>query len=55
MAWMLPDSETTQTLPRLTTRIPTSELRPGDILNSPQHVVLFSGWMDKTKGTFTFY
>ncbi|MET9607015.1 RICIN domain-containing protein [Streptomyces sp. NPDC006512] len=55
MAWMLPDSETTLTLPRLTTPIPTSELRPGDILNSPDHVVLFADWIDQKKGTFSFY
>ncbi|MER5808229.1 RICIN domain-containing protein [Streptomyces sp. NPDC002033] len=55
MAWMLKASETTLSLPRLTTRIPTSELRPGDILNSSEHVVLFAGWIDRAKGTFTFY
>nr|WSW64478.1 RICIN domain-containing protein [Streptomyces sp. NBC_00998] len=55
MAWMLPASETTQTLPGSAKQISTSELRPGDILNSPAHVVLFAGWTDKAKGTFTYY
>ncbi|MFD8025754.1 RICIN domain-containing protein [Streptomyces lavendulae] len=55
MAWMLPASETTHTLPREAKPISTSELLPGDILNSPEHVVLFAGWIDKAKGTFTFY
>ncbi|MBW3363087.1 RICIN domain-containing protein [Streptomyces sp. 09ZI22] len=55
MTWRLPASETTRTLPRLTKQISRSELRPGDILNSPEHVVLFSGWIGQAKGTFTYY
>ncbi|MFE9566795.1 RICIN domain-containing protein [Streptomyces sp. NPDC006487] len=55
MAWMLPASETTRTLPDVAEPISTAELLPGDILNSPEHVVLFAGWIDKAKGTFTFY
>ncbi|MEJ8645379.1 RICIN domain-containing protein [Streptomyces sp. MS1.HAVA.3] len=55
MAWMLPASETTHTLPRLAKQISISELRPGDILNSPAHVLLFGGWTDKGKRTFTYY
>ncbi|MFW3469925.1 RICIN domain-containing protein [Streptomyces microflavus] len=55
MTWRLPASETTRTLPRLTKQISRSELRPGDILNSPEHVVLFGGWIDQAKGTFTYY
>lgn len=49
MAWKLPASETTLTLPAVTAPIDTSELLPGDILNSAQHVVLFAGWTDKAK------
>ncbi|MER5853439.1 RICIN domain-containing protein [Streptomyces sp. NPDC002012] len=55
MTWRLPTSESTRTLPRLTKEISRSELRPGDILNSPEHVVLFGGWIDQAKGTFTYY
>ncbi|MEV7547696.1 RICIN domain-containing protein, partial [Streptomyces sp. NPDC089915] len=57
MAWMLPASENTDSLPSRAKEISTSELRPGDILNSvgEGHVVLFDDWIDKAKGTFSFY
>ncbi|WP_405787242.1 RICIN domain-containing protein [Streptomyces sp. NBC_00029] len=55
MAWKLPASETTLTLPAVTKPISSSEMLPGDILNSKGHVVLFASWIDKTKGTLTYY
>lgn len=45
MAWDLGSSLTTWTLPSVSTRLSsTSLLRPGDILNFSEHVVLFVGW-----------
>ncbi|MGO4748627.1 hypothetical protein AB4212_08350 [Streptomyces sp. 2MCAF27] len=62
MAWQLPSSETTYSLMPsgesdhdITTRISTAELQPGDILNSPEHVVIFDRWIDRDRGTFSYY
>lgn len=55
MAWQLPHSEVTGTLPNVAIRISTADLKPGDILNSPEHVVIFGGWIDRDRGTFAYY
>ncbi|MGW1013979.1 FG-GAP-like repeat-containing protein, partial [Streptomyces termitum] len=56
MAWHLKDSLTTWTLPGVSSQIGFSSLKPGDALNyDAQHVFLFAGWKDKTKGDFTYY
>ncbi|MFF4579457.1 hypothetical protein ACFY15_13765, partial [Streptomyces sp. NPDC001373] len=55
MAWQLPSSRTTYSLPDVSTQISKWDLRPGDILNSNDHVVLFAGWRDKSAGTFNYY
>ncbi|MER7956930.1 hypothetical protein [Streptomyces sp. NPDC096030] len=55
MAWQLPTSDTTLTLPRRAHPIAVKDLKPGDILNSSGHVILFGAWTDQAKGTFTFY
>ncbi|MFH8615016.1 hypothetical protein ACH4E8_08050 [Streptomyces sp. NPDC017979] len=55
MAWQLPTSETTHTLPGRAHRIDKKDLKPGDLLNSTQHALLFGAWVDSAKGTFTYY
>ncbi|MFF9908991.1 hypothetical protein [Streptomyces sp. NPDC013457] len=55
MAWQLPTSDTTLTLPRRAHPIAVKDLKPGDILNSRGHVILFGAWNNQAKGTFTFY
>ncbi|MFD8693570.1 hypothetical protein ACFV1O_01955, partial [Kitasatospora purpeofusca] len=55
MAWELGESPTTGTLPSYSTAINKFDLKPGDILNSSEHVVLFAGWRDKNAGTFNYY
>ncbi|MEU9995439.1 hypothetical protein [Streptomyces sp. NPDC050848] len=55
MAWQLPTNRTTLTLPAVGRAIDFKELEPGDILNSREHVVLFAGWIDKGRRTFTYY
>ncbi|MEU5163854.1 hypothetical protein AB0G74_30160 [Streptomyces sp. NPDC020875] len=55
MAWQLPVSETTYTLPGRARRIDKTDLKPGDLLNSAQHALLFGAWADHAKGTFTYY
>ena len=56
MVWDLSSSLVTQTLPSVSTQIPTSELQPGDALDyTAEHVILFAGWIDQAAGTFTYY
>ncbi|MBB5121702.1 FG-GAP-like repeat-containing protein [Streptomyces eurocidicus] len=56
MAWMLKQSRNTWSLRDVTTRISTSDLKPGDILNNTQsHVIIFAGWIDKSARTFYYY
>ena len=56
MVWDLSSSLVTQTLPSVSTQIPTSELQPGDALDyTAEHVILFGGWIDQSAGTFTYY
>ncbi|MFJ9460015.1 hypothetical protein ACIRST_33715, partial [Kitasatospora sp. NPDC101447] len=55
MAWELKESPTTGGLPSYSTAINRSDLQPGDILNSSDHVVLFAGWRDRNAGTFNYY
>ncbi|MFH8386945.1 hypothetical protein ACH4E7_39535, partial [Kitasatospora sp. NPDC018058] len=55
MAWELPESPNTGGLPSYATAINNSDLQPGDILNSAEHVVIFAGWRDKGAGTFNYY
>ncbi|MFI8952631.1 hypothetical protein ACIGO6_39955, partial [Streptomyces sp. NPDC053750] len=55
MAWQLPASETTLTLPRHARPIDVRTLQPGDLLNSSSHALLFHRWTDKAKGRFTYY
>ncbi|MET9296768.1 VCBS repeat-containing protein [Streptomyces sp. NPDC003077] len=53
MAWHLPNSETTWTLPSFSTRLGSlDDLQPGDALNNiNSHVVLFVGWTDSSHTT----
>ena len=46
----------TWTLPNIATRLPSVlDLQPGDILDNLQHhVILFTGWVDKTTGVFSY-
>ena len=46
----------TWTLPNIATRLAsTSLLQPGDILDYPyHHVILFTGWVNKAAGTFSY-
>ncbi|MCP9211441.1 RICIN domain-containing protein [Streptomyces sp. NEAU-Y11] len=55
MAWQLKSSLSTHSLPSVATRIDVPDLKPGDVLNSSQHAVIFGGWTDQTKGTFSYY
>ncbi|WP_327389017.1 RICIN domain-containing protein [Streptomyces sp. NBC_01207] len=55
MAWQLKSSLSTHSLPSVANRIGVADLKPGDVLNSSQHVVVFGGWTDRAKGTFTYY
>lgn len=55
MAWQLRSSMSTRSLPSVSTRIPTADLKSGDILNAPGHVILFGGWTDQARGEFTYY
>ncbi|MFD5465324.1 hypothetical protein ACFWIQ_21220, partial [Kitasatospora sp. NPDC127059] len=55
MAWELPESPNTGGLPSYGSVIDRSDLQPGDILNSAEHVVIFAGWRDKGAGTFNYY
>ncbi|WP_377267763.1 hypothetical protein [Peterkaempfera sp. SMS 1(5)a] len=56
MAWNLPVSRTTWTLPDVATAISKSAMQPGDILDyTSEHVILFAGWKDKSAGTFYYY
>ncbi|MCY0953190.1 hypothetical protein [Streptomyces sp. H27-S2] len=55
MAWQLTGSPTTMPLPNVSTAINKWDLKPGDILNSDDHVVLFAGWRDKSASTFNYY
>ncbi|MBC3843155.1 hypothetical protein GXW82_32025 [Streptacidiphilus sp. 4-A2] len=56
MAWNLPYSRTTWTLPEVATQISKSALQPGDILDYVQeHVLLFAGWDNQSAGTFYYY
>lgn len=52
MAWQLPDSLTTNSLPDVSTRISIDSLQPGDALNNiTTHTVLFTGWADSSHYT----
>ncbi|KAB7846891.1 FG-GAP repeat domain-containing protein [Streptomyces mobaraensis] len=53
MAWHLPISATTWSLPEYSTRLGSlDDLRPGDALNNiNSHVVLFTGWADANHTT----
>ncbi|KUN99694.1 tectonin domain-containing protein [Streptomyces caeruleatus] len=55
MAWQLPYSRSTSTLREVSSKIDTSELKPGDILNSDRHVLIFGGWTDRAGREFTYY
>jgi FG-GAP-like repeat len=46
----------TWTLPNIATRLPSvMDLQPGDILdNLAHHVILFTGWVDKATGVFSY-
>jgi hypothetical protein len=46
----------TWTLPSIAVRLPSVwDLQPGDILDYPSHhVILFTGWRDRSKGIFSF-
>ncbi|MFB6522065.1 hypothetical protein [Streptomyces sp. NPDC056401] len=55
MAWQLNSSRTTLSLPAVSAEISKWDLKPGDVLNSNDHVVLFAGWRDKSAGTFNYY
>ncbi|MFG2914828.1 hypothetical protein ACGF0D_18310 [Kitasatospora sp. NPDC048298] len=55
MAWELTSSPTTYGIPSYSTAISKLDLRPGDVLNSSEHVVIFAGWRDKAAGTFNYY
>ncbi|MDX2394131.1 RICIN domain-containing protein [Streptomyces sp. DK15] len=55
MAWQLKSSLSTRSLPSVATRIHVADLKPGDVLNSSQHVLIFGGWTDQAKGTFAYY
>ncbi|WP_019887869.1 hypothetical protein [Streptomyces purpureus] len=50
MAWHLPTSATTWTLPNYSTQLASlDDLKPGDALNNINaHVVLFAGWTDSS-------
>jgi hypothetical protein len=53
MAWHLNRSETTGTLPRLSTRLGSlDDLQPGDMIDEPsEHVVLFVSWTSSAHTT----
>ena len=56
MAWQLKDSHVTQTLPQVANTIKWADLQPGDALDyEAEHVILFAAWIDKSKGTFSYY
>ena len=60
MAWGLPSSLTTVTLPSVSYAIAKDALEPGDILNNPLpgtsgHVVLFAGWADAQQTEYYAY
>ncbi|MFD0367612.1 hypothetical protein [Streptomyces sp. NPDC127114] len=55
MAWQLPYSRSTHTLRAVSKKIGLSELKPGDILNSDRHVLIFGGWTDRAGREFTYY
>ncbi|MEU6283201.1 VCBS repeat-containing protein [Streptomyces sp. NPDC047028] len=45
MAWHLPTSATTYSLPNYSSRLGSlDDLQPGDIINSGEHVVIFQSW-----------
>ena len=60
MAWGLPDSLTTWTIPRVAKRIGKGELKPGDVLlnndgGALRHVVIFGGWANAEKTSYIGY
>ncbi|MFG2917511.1 FG-GAP repeat domain-containing protein [Kitasatospora sp. NPDC048298] len=56
MAWHLTSSLVTQTLPNVSTKVPFSDLKPGDALDyTAEHTFLFAGWTNKANGDFTYY
>lgn len=59
MAWHLGSSLTTATLPRVSTKIPATELQPGDVLlrrdSAQHHVVLFVGWSPTDAGRHRYF
>ncbi|GAA4830317.1 hypothetical protein [Kitasatospora terrestris] len=58
MAWHLAggsNGPNTDGLVAYSTEIARSDLKPGDILDSPAHVVLFDHWDDSNHTTFSYY
>ncbi|MER5642658.1 hypothetical protein ABT095_37695 [Kitasatospora sp. NPDC002227] len=56
MAWQLPSSLITDTLPSVSTRLGSlNDLQPGDAINSAKHVVLFAGWTDSSHTVANVY
>ncbi|GAA2964110.1 RICIN domain-containing protein [Kitasatospora cinereorecta] len=55
MAWQLESSLSTHSLSSVATTVRTTDLERGDVLNSAQHALIFGGWTDKGRGTFTYY
>lgn len=55
--WKLPRKYSTSTLFSLCTKLPSpADLKPGDVMNSPEgHVLLFVKWSDETKTRALFY
>jgi len=56
MAWALPSSYTTFTLPSVSHPIAKADLQPGDILlNTTSHVVIFRSWANAEKTEYWAY
>jgi hypothetical protein len=61
MAWALPSSYTTATLPRVSYAVTRTQLRRGDLLlhlatrGTAGHVVLFDSWADAGHSTYVAY
>jgi hypothetical protein len=52
MAWQLGRSYTSRTIQAVATRIPLSQLRPGDAVHTPGHVALFVAWANRARTRF---
>uniref|UniRef100_A0A914CC95 Uncharacterized protein n=1 Tax=Acrobeloides nanus TaxID=290746 RepID=A0A914CC95_9BILA len=56
LAWNLPSSYTTRTLPNVCSKINKSELKAGDVVLAPgSHVILFEKWTDNAKTKYLAY